>query len=125
MLIKISNLNKSYYSETKTITRALENINLEFRDKGLNFIVGESGSGKTTLLNIIGAIDTFDSGSVIVGGHNLKDMSRTILDYYRNSVVGFIFQELNLLDEFNVKENIKLALDLNGKSSVYFLNNEE
>ena len=114
MLIKISNLNKAYYSETKTITRALENINLQFKDKGLNFIVGESGSGKSTLLNVIGAIDDFDSGSVIVGNRSLKDMTSKELDYYRNSVIGFIFQELNLLDEFNVRENIKLSLDLNG-----------
>lgn len=117
MLIKINNLSKAYYSETKTITRALENINLDFKDKGLNFIVGESGSGKSTLLNIIGAIDTFDSGSIVVGGHSLKDLNEKELDYYRNSVVGFVFQELNLLDEFNVRDNIKLALDLNSQEN--------
>lgn len=117
MLIKISNLSKAYYSETKTITRALENISVDFKDKGLNFIVGESGSGKSTLLNIIGAIDTFDSGSIVVGGHSLKDLNEKELDYYRNSVVGFVFQELNLLEEFTVRDNIKLALDLNSQEN--------
>lgn len=113
MLIKISNLSKAYYSETKTITRALDNVSLEFKDKGLNFIVGESGSGKSTLLNIIGAVDTFDSGSIIVGGHDLKSLNEKEMDYYRNSVIGFVFQELNLLEEFSVRENVKLSLDLN------------
>ena len=103
MLIKIRNLNKSYLSETKTITRALEDVNLDFKENGLNFIVGESGSGKSTLLNVIGGIDTFDSGNVIIASHSLKDMSLKELDYYRNSMIGFVFQELNLLDDFSVR----------------------
>ena len=115
MLIKISNLSKAYYSETKTITRALDNINLEFKDRGLNFIVGESGSGKSTLLNIIGAVDTFDSGSIVVGNHDLKNLNEKELDCYRNSAIGFVFQELNLLEEFSIGDNIKLSLDLNNK----------
>lgn len=110
MLIRIRNLNKSYTSETKTITRALEEINLDFKRQGLNFIVGESGSGKSTLLNIIGGIDTFDEGSIVVANHNLKNMKLTELDYYRNSIIGFVFQELNLLEDFNVRENIELAI---------------
>ena len=119
MLIRIRSLNKSYYSETKTITRALEDINLDFKETGLNFIVGESGSGKSTLLNLIGAIDTFDNGSIVVATHSLKDMNLKELDYYRNSMIGFVFQELNLLDDYSVRENIKIALDINS------INNEE
>ena len=113
MLIKINNLNKSYYSDSKSITRALENINLDFSNSGLNFIVGESGSGKSTLLNIIGGIDNYDSGSVVVAGHSLSDLNSNELDYYRNSIIGFVFQEYNLLTEFSVRDNVKLALDIN------------
>lgn len=113
MLVRIRNLNKSYYTESKTITRALEEVSLDFKDSGMNFIVGESGSGKSTLLNIIGGLDDFDSGSVVVGNHQLKDMNEKEKDYYRNSLIGFVFQELNLLDEYSVKENIKIALDVN------------
>ena len=73
MLIKINNLNKSYYSDSKSITRALENINLDFSNSGLNFIVGESGSGKSTLLNVIGGLDNSYEGDLIINGKSTKN----------------------------------------------------
>lgn len=112
MLINITGLNKTYKTSGGVTHRALANINLQFDDKGLVFIVGKSGSGKSTFLNMLGALDRYDSGTVVVGGRNLGRMSARELDNYRNTMIGFIFQEPNLVENMSVLGNVKLALDL-------------
>ena len=95
-------------------TKALVNLNLNINDKGLVFIVGKSGSGKSTLLNLLGGLDSPDKGKIIVDNKDICTLKNKELDSYRNSYVGFIFQEFNTLEEFSVFDNIKLALKLQG-----------
>ena len=111
-LLKLKEVSKTYITKTGVTYRALKNINLTFEDKGLVFIVGKSGSGKSTMLNILGALDTADTGSVIAGGNDLAHATKSELDNYRNTMVGFVFQEHNLIDSLSVYDNVKLALDM-------------
>ena len=92
-------------------------INVDFPEKGLVFLLGKSGSGKSTLLNMIGGLDRPDSGEVIVKGRSSKDFTQSDFDSYRNTYIGFIFQEYNILNEFNIEQNIALALQLQGKKN--------
>ena len=112
MLIDIKRLNKTYKTTGGVTHRALANINLRFGDKGLVFIVGKSGSGKSTLLNMLGALDRYDSGTITVGGRDLGRLGARDLDNYRNTMIGFIFQEPNLIENLSVLKNVKLTLDL-------------
>ena len=116
-MIEIKNLSKTYKSKKSIDTNAINNISLKLNDKGLVFIVGKSGSGKSTLLNLMGGLDSVDKGSIIVDNKDICKFSDKELDLYRNSYVGFIFQEFNLLEEFNVFENIDLSLKLQGIDS--------
>ena len=113
-MIKITNLNK-YYKTGSTSFHALKDVNLEFGEKGMHFILGKSGSGKSTLLNIIGGIDKYDSGEIIVDNVSTKSFSKKQLNTYRNTYVGFIFQEFNVLKSLTVYENIALSLELQHK----------
>lgn len=114
MLLKLKNIQKTYYTKTGVTFRALSGVSTAFDDTGLVFLVGKSGSGKSTLLNIIGGLDSYDIGDIIVGGKSMKKLSAADVDYYRNTVIGFVFQEFNLLETLNVTENIKLSLQLRG-----------
>ena len=108
-MISLHNINKFYNSGTQKF-HALKDVNIVFPEKGMVFIVGKSGSGKSTLLNVIGGIDSYDSGELIIDGLNTKNFSRNDFNSYRNSYIGFIFQE------FNVFENIALSLQLKNES---------
>jgi len=112
-MIKLENISKTYKSKNSIDTNALKDINISFDNKGLVFIVGKSGSGKSTLLNLIGSLDTPDKGSIYIEDEDLCKLSVKQLESYRNTYVGFVFQEFNLLEEFNVYENINLSLKLN------------
>ena len=79
------------------------------------FLLGKSGSGKSTLLNVCGGLDNPTSGEIIVKGRSSKNFSQSDFDSYRNTFIGFIFQEYNILNEFSVEDNIALALELQGK----------
>ncbi len=114
-MIEIKNLRKTYKSKKSIDTKAINGINLSFDDTGLIFIVGKSGSGKSTLLNLLGGLDGADSGEILINNKNILKLNDKELDYYRNSYVGFIFQEFNLLEELNVYENINLSLKLQNK----------
>lgn len=114
-MININNLNKYYFSGSEKY-HALRNINLELPEKGFIFITGKSGSGKSTLLNIIGGIDSYDSGELIIDGLNTRKFSRRDFNAYRNSYIGFIFQEFNVIKNLNLYENISLSLQLQRKS---------
>ena len=95
--------------------RALDNVSLAFPDKGMVFLLGKFDSGKSTLLNVYGGPDAPTQGEVIVKGRSSKDFSTEDFDSYRNTYVGFIFQEYNILNEFTVEDNIALALELQSK----------
>ncbi len=108
-MIKLIDVCKIY--KTKDIeTNALKNINIEFDNKGFTFILGPSGSGKTTLLNIIGGLDKANTGDILIDDISIKDYSSKKFDEYRNTSVGFIFQQYNLIDHLNVYDNIALPL---------------
>lgn len=114
-MIKLIGLNKTYNKNTDAEVRALRDIDLTLGDSGLVVILGTSGSGKSTLLNVIGALDGFDSGDIVVDGKSLKSLSKAESADYRNLHVGFVFQENNLIESFSVEENIGIASELKGE----------
>ncbi len=114
-MIELRNLGKIYKSKKSVDTEALKNINIKFDNKGMTFILGKSGCGKSTLLNILGGLDTPTSGEVLYNGKSFKDYKEKDYDSYRNEVVGFVFQEYNLIDKFNVFENVAYPLKLQNK----------
>ena len=111
-MIELENLKKVYKSKKSTSTIAIDNINLKIGNKGMVFIVGKSGSGKSTLLNLLGGLDSITSGKILINGKNISDFNNKQYDSYRNTYIGFIFQEFNVLEQYNVYENIELALKL-------------
>jgi len=115
-MLKVLNLTKIYKSKKGADIRALDGVTLQFPDKGMVFLLGKSGSGKSTLLNVCGGLDYPTSGEIIVKGKSSKNFSQNDFDSYRNTYIGFIFQEYNILNEFTVEDNIALALELQGKS---------
>ncbi len=114
-MLEVVNLTKIYQSKKGTAVHALDGITLRFPETGMVFLLGKSGSGKSTLLNVCGGLDEPTGGEVIVKGRSSKDFTQSDFDSYRNTFVGFIFQEYNILDEFSVEDNIALALELQGK----------
>lgn len=115
-MLEVKNLVK-IYKTSKEEVRALDDVSINFPETGLVFLLGKSGSGKSTLLNTIGGLDKFDSGEIIVKGKSSKRFSQSDFDSYRNTFIGFIFQEYNILEEFTVAKNIALALELQGKKA--------
>ena len=111
-MLLLKNISKTYYSSKKIACKALKGVSLELGEKGLYFLLGKSGSGKSTLLNVIGGLDRADDGEVIYNGGMLSEYSAKQLDNYRNEVVGFVFQEFNLLEQFNVNDNLTLVLKM-------------
>ena len=114
-MLEIKNIYKTYSSKNGVTHRALENVSLKFASKGLIFILGKSGSGKSTLLNIIGGLDDYDRGEVLFNGKNMREFKEEDFNYYRNSCIGFIFQEFNLINSLSVYDNVALSLDLQNK----------
>jgi ABC-type lipoprotein export system ATPase subunit len=114
-MIQLSDVCKTYEVKKGPSVRALDHINLTFGEKGLVFILGKSGSGKSTLLNVIGGLDRIDSGDIVIMGKSSKDFTQAEFDSYRNTYLGFIFQEYNILPDFTIGENIALALQLQGQ----------
>ena len=113
-MIELKNVYKSYKTKNNEV-RVLKDINIKLPSKGLIFILGKSGSGKTTLLNLIGGLDNVTSGNIYLNKNDITKFDSNMLDNYRNSLVGFIFQDYNLLDNLSVYENIKLPLSLQKK----------
>ena len=116
-MIELINVKKTYKAKKTSDTVALDDISFKIPSKGLYFITGESGSGKSTLLNVLGGLDKIDSGSIKVGNINLENLSKKDLVSYRNTCVGFIFQDYNLFLEYNVYDNVKLALELSNQNN--------
>lgn len=114
-MLEVKNVFKSYKPKKGPEVKALNGVSIKFPEKGLVFILGKSGSGKSTLLNVLGGLDVIDEGEIIIKGKSSKDFTQADFDSYRNTYLGFVFQEYNILDEFSVGENIALALELQGK----------
>lgn len=115
-MLELNNVTKVYAAKGGASVRALDGVSVRFGEKGLVFLLGKSGSGKSTLLNVAGGLDRPTEGEIIVGDKRSSDFTPSDFDSYRNTYVGFVFQEYNLLDEFSVRENISLALELQGKA---------
>ena len=114
-MLEVIHLTKLYKTKGGADVRALDDVSLRFPEKGMVFLLGRSGSGKSTLLNVCGGLDSPTSGEIVVKGRSSKDFTQSDFDSYRNTFVGFVFQEYNILDEFSVEDNIALALELQGK----------
>lgn len=115
-MLKIKDITK-VYSIGNQDAYALDKINLSFREKEFVSILGQSGSGKTTLLNIIGGLDQYTSGDLIIDGVSTKEYKDKDWDAYRNHRIGFVFQNYNLITHLSVLSNVELALTLSGVSS--------
>lgn len=111
-MLELKNVSKSYKN-----TKVLNNVNIKFREKEFVSILGPSGSGKTTLLNIIGGLDKYDEGDLIIDGVLTRNFKENDWDNYRSKRIGFIFQNYNLINHLTVLENVELALLVNGKKN--------
>mgnify|MGYP000953224715 CR=1 FL=1 len=116
-MLETRNLKKVYKTKKGVSVTALNDVSIKFPEKGLVFLLGKSGSGKSTLLNLLGGLDKYDEGEIIIKGVSSKDFKQSHFDSYRNTYVGFIFQEYNVLEEFSVGANIALAIELQGKKA--------
>ncbi len=112
-MLELKNIKKDYTTASETV-HALKGINLTFRDKEFVSILGPSGCGKTTLLNLIGGLDHYTSGDLIISGRSTKDYKDRDWDVYRNHRVGFIFQSYNLIPHQTILGNVELALTIAG-----------
>lgn len=107
---------KKYYKVGETTTKALDGVSVAFRKKEFVAILGPSGSGKTTMLNVIGGLDNYDSGDMIINGKSTKDFKDSDWDAYRNNSIGFVFQSYNLIGHLGIIENVELGMTLSGVS---------
>ena len=114
-MLQLKKIVKDYVSG-EDVVRALKGVSLDFRKSEFVSILGPSGCGKTTLLNIIGGLDKYTSGDLIINGKSTKDFKDKDWDTYRNHSIGFVFQSYNLIPHQTVLENVELALTLSGVS---------
>ncbi|MBQ9716146.1 MAG: ABC transporter ATP-binding protein/permease [Clostridia bacterium] len=115
-MLKLVNIDKVYKVGDMTV-QALKGVSLEFRKNEMVSILGPSGCGKTTMLNIIGGLDKYTSGDLIINGISTKEYRECDWDAYRNASIGFVFQSYNLISHQTVLENVELALTLSGVSA--------
>lgn len=114
-MLSLKNINKDYGSDEQVV-HALKGVSIDFRENEFVSILGQSGCGKTTMLNIIGGLDRYTDGDLIVGGVSTKKYKAKDWDSYRNHSVGFVFQSYNLIMHLSVLRNVELALTLSGIS---------
>lgn len=114
-MLKLKNITKTYISGDEKV-EALKGIDIEFRESEFVSILGQSGCGKTTLLNIIGGLDRYTKGDLVINGKSTKDFKDRDWDAYRNYSVGFVFQSYNLISHQTVLSNVELALTISGVS---------
>lgn len=107
---------KKYYDLGGNVTKALDGISVALRKTEFVAILGASGSGKTTCLNIIGGLDTYDSGDMVINGKSTKNFKAEDWDAYRNNTIGFVFQSYNLITHLGIVENVELGMTLSGVS---------
>ena len=116
-MLQLKDISKQYKTGS-LVQRALDHVSLNLRDNEFVAILGPSGSGKTTLLNIVGGLDRYDSGDLIINGISTKKYSDRDWDSYRNHTIGFVFQSYNLIPHQTVLSNVELALTISGVSRV-------
>lgn len=116
-MLETRELCKVYKPKKGMPVTALDKVSIRFPKTGMVFLLGKSGSGKSTLLNVLGGLDKYDSGEILIKGVSSKAFKQCHFDSYRNTYVGFIFQEYNVLDEFNVGANIALAIELQNRKA--------
>lgn len=114
-MLEIRNIVKDYVTGSETV-HALKGVSIAFRESELVSVLGQSGCGKTTLLNIIGGLDQYTSGDLVINGQSTKKYKSADWDTYRNHSIGFIFQSYNLIPHQSVLSNVELALTLSGVS---------
>lgn len=107
---------KKYYTVGTTVTKALDGVSISFRKQEFVAILGPSGSGKTTLLNVIGGLDQYDEGDLIINGQSTKHFKANDWDAYRNNSIGFVFQSYNLIGHQGILDNVELGMTLSGLS---------
>ena len=115
-MLELKNITKIYNSGAG-VQKALDNVSISFGGHEFVSILGASGSGKTTLLNLIGGLDGYDEGDMIVDGTSTKSFKDKDWDSYRNATIGFVFQSYNLISHLSVLENVKLAMSISGISN--------
>lgn len=115
-MLVLKNIKKTYHVGDVE-TKALDDISVSFRKKEFVAILGTSGSGKTTCLNIIGGLDRYDSGDLIINGKSTKDFKDRDWDAYRNNSIGFIFQSYNLITHLSIVANVEMGMTLSGVSA--------
>ena len=115
-MLKLEQINKVYTVDEELKVTALKNINLDFEKTGFVCILGQSGCGKTTLLNILGGLDKYTSGDLIINNQSTKEYKDSDWDNYRNKEIGIVFQAYNLIPHISVLGNVELAMTLSGVS---------
>lgn len=115
-MLELKNIKKSYKTGS-FVQKALDNVSLQFRRNEFVSILGPSGSGKTTLLNIIGGLDHYDSGDLIINNKSTKNYKENDWNAYRNNCIGFIFQNYNLINHITILENVEMGMTLSGVST--------
>ncbi len=113
-MLNLKDISKDYYIDKELSVHALKDLNLQFPDKGFVSILGPSGCGKTTLLNILGGLDRYTSGDLIVDGKSTSGFNDHDWDNYRNKKIGMVFQSYNLIGHMSVLSNAEIALTLSG-----------
>ena len=111
-MLQLKNIVKSYTVGELTQV-ALKGVSVNFRENEFVSILGQSGSGKTTMLNIIGGLDRYDSGDLVINGVSTKKYRDADWDAYRNTSIGFVFQSYNLIPHQNVLSNVEMAIKIN------------
>ena len=114
-MLQLKNIMKNYPAGDNVV-RALRGIDLQFRHHEFVSILGPSGCGKTTMLNIIGGLDKYTSGDLVIDGRSTRNFKDRDWDAYRNHSIGFVFQSYNLIPHQSVLQNVELALTLSGVS---------
>ena len=114
-MLRLENITKDYITGDSKV-EALKGITLQFRKSEFVSILGQSGCGKTTLLNIIGGLDRYTTGDLVINGKSTKEFKDKDWDSYRNHSVGFVFQTYNLIPHQTILSNVELALTLSGVS---------
>ena len=115
-MLELKKISKSYKTGN-FVQKALDNVSLQFRKNEFVSILGPSGSGKTTLLNIIGGLDHYDEGDLIINNKSTKNYKENDWNAYRNNCIGFIFQSYNLISHINILENVEMTMTLSGVSN--------
>ncbi len=118
-IISLKNVFKEYVLGDETVFTALKNVNLEIREGEFSSIIGPSGSGKSTLMHMIGLLDKPTRGEIVVNGGDVSKLDDTQTSILRNSYVGFVFQQFNLLNKLTIKENILLPATYSQKKFDY------